>query len=588
MTPDIALTLAVLAFVIIGLVTNRISADLILMAAVTVLLMFGVVEPARAFSGFSNTGVITIAVLYIIAAALIETGAVQWVANLLLGNPKSVAVAQIRLLFPTAALSAFINNTAVVAIFIPAVQEWSTRLNIAPSKLLLPLSYAAIIGGTCTIIGTSTNLIVYGLLQDTFQISLNFFEIAYVGVPLVIIGAAYLSFFGDKLLPNRLNTQEQMSELRQYSVQFEVSTSGSTVGKTIEQAGLRNLNSGYLIEIERDGKLFSAVSPQWLLEAGDLLVFIGAPELAAELRSIRGIHPASHDLSKLSVENQKRRFVEVVLGPEFPGIGQSVKESKFRTRYNAVIISVSRGIERLPGKVGDLVFKVGDTLLLEAADEFVENYKFRKDFLLVSTLNESAPPDFHKAPRALLIMLAMITSTVLGWTTILESAMLAAGAMLLTGCVSAAKSRRQIDLQVLVVIAGAFGLGAALSDSGAATLLANTLLPNSLTNPYTALIIIYVLTVLFTEVITNNAAAILMFPIAQTFAERLEVSILPFAFAIMIAASASFITPLGYQTNLMVYGPGQYRYLDYIKLGLPLSILVAILSLWLIPQIWFF
>ena len=266
----------------------------------------------------------------------------------------------------------------------------------------------------------------------------------------------------------------------------------------------------------------------------------------------------------------------------------SVKESKFRTRYNAVIISVSRGVERLPGKVGDLVFKVGDTLLLEAADEFVENYKFRKDFLLVSTLNESAPPDFHKAPRALLIMLAMIISNVLGWTTILESAMLAAGAMLLAGCVSAAKSRRQIDLQVLVVIAGAFGLGAALSDSGAATLVANTLLPDSLTNPYTALIMIYILTVLFTEVITNNAAAILMFPIAQTFAERLEVSILPFAFAIMIAASASFITPLGYQTNLMVYGPGQYRYLDYIKLGLPLSILVAILSLWLIPRIWFF
>lgn len=588
MTLDVALTLIVLALVVIGLVANRISADLILMAAVTVLVIFNVVEPARALSGFSNTGVITIAVLYVIAAALIETGAVQWVASLLLGKPRSIVSAQIRLFFPTAVLSAFVNNTAVVAMFIPAVQEWSTRLKIAPSKLLLPLSYAAIIGGTCTIIGTSTNLIVYGLLQDIHNIDLTFFEIAYVGAPLVVLGAAYFSLFGNKLLPSRSNTQEQMSELRQYSVQFEVGATGPIVGKTIEQAGLRNLNSGYLIEIERDGKLFSAVSPQWILESGDLIIFIGAPELATELRSIRGIYPASHDLSKLSVENQKRRFVEVVLGPEFPSIGQSVKESKFRTRYNAVIISVSRGVDRLPGKVGELVFKVGDTLLLEAADEFVENYKFRKDFLLVSTLNESAPPDFHKAPRALLIMLAMILSTVIGWTSILESAMLAAGAMLLTGCVSAAKGRRQIDLQVLVVIAGAFGLGAALSDSGAAALIANTLLPADLTSPYLALIIIYILTVLFTEIITNNAAAILMFPIAETFAERLEVSMLPFALAIMIAASASFITPLGYQTNLMVYGPGQYRYTDYIKLGLPLSVLVALLSLWLIPQVWSF
>ena len=408
------------------------------------------------------------------------------------------------------------------------------------------------------------------------------------GIPLVLLGAAYLALLGDKLLPSRSNTQEQMIELRQYSVQFEVSATGPMVGKTIEQAGLRHLKSGYLIEIERDGKLLSAVPPQWILESGDLLVFIGAPELAAELRSIQGIYPASHDLSKLSIENQKRRFVEVVLGPEFPGIGQTVKESKFRTRYNAVIISVSRGLDRLPGKVGDLVFKVGDTLLLEAADEFVENYKFRKDFLLVSALNDSAPPDFRKAPRALFIMLAMIVSTVAGWTSIFESAMLAAGCMLITRCISVAKGRRQINLQVLVVIAGAFGLGAALSDSGAAVLITNTILPSDLANPYIALIIIYMLTVLFTEIITNNAAAILMFPIAQTFAERLEVSIFPFAFAIMVAASASFITPLGYQTNLMVYGPGQYRYTDYIKLGLPLSVLVALLSLWLIPQVWAF
>ncbi len=586
MSFDIVITLLVLASVICTLAVSRISADLIMMAAVAILLILGVITPDRAFEGFSNPGVIVIATLYVVSAGVIETGAVQWVASLILGKPKKTNRAQLRIFLPTSILSAFMNNTAVVAMFIPAVQQWADRLKIPASKLLLPLSYAAILGGTCSLIGTSTNLIVYGAIQKTNRIDLGLFDIALVGLPITIVGLCFLYLFGDRLLPNRMSAKDQISELRQYCVQFMVNSASPLIGQSIEDAGLRSLNAGYLIEVERDGDLHTAVSPDWVLQDRDVLVFIGAPELAGELRSIRGIVPADHDVAKLGVSSNNRSIVEVVLSADFPGIGDSVKNVRFRTRYKAVILSISRGGERIPGKLGDIALKVGDTLLLETTSEFVQSYQFRKDFLLVSAINNSSIPEFERAPRAILILCAMILSTVLGWTTILESAMLAAGAMFLTRCVNVATARRQIDIQVIVVIAGAFGLGAAMSDSGAAAMIADTVLPQSIENPLIALAIVYVLTVLFTEVVTNNAAAILMIPIAQSYSERLEVSILPFAFAIMIAASASFMTPLGYQTNLMVYGPGQYRYLDYLKLGLPLSILVAVISLVLINMWW--
>lgn len=588
MYPEALLTLFILATVVVTLATNKVAADLVLMAAVTLLILFDIISPTEALIGFANPGVITIATLYIVASALVETGAVQWLATTLLGSPNKTSSAQLRILFPTAMLSAFTNNTTVVAMFTPAIQEWGERLKIPASKLLIPLSYAAILGGTCTVIGTSTNLIVYGLLEENYSISMGLFEIAVIGVPLTLGGAIFLYFFGDRLLPNRSSASEQVSEVRQYCVDFVVQNNSPLIGRSISNSGLRSLSSGYLIELRRNADLHSAIDPSWALEEGDVLTFIGAPELATELRRVRGIQPADHDVNKLDLSNHQRCIVEVVLGNEFPAIGKSVKQSRFRTRFNAVILSVSRNGQRLPGKLGEHVFKVGDTLLLETGEEFVEQYRFRKDFLLVSPLTNSTPPDFKKVPLSIFILLAMVTSTTLGLTSILESALLAAGAMIATKCVSAPKARRQIDLQVLVVIAASFALGTAMSSSGAANQIASLLLPDSLASPILALIIMYFLTVLFTEVITNNAAAILMFPIAQSFSEQLDTSIMPFAVAIMVAASASFITPLGYQTNLMVYGPGQYKYQDYVKIGTPLSLLVACITLTLAPLIWQF
>ncbi|WP_133735549.1 SLC13 family permease [Halospina denitrificans] len=585
---DGVLTLATLVAVLGTLITTRIATDLVLMTALAFLLISGILGPAEALAGFSNPGVITIATLYVVAAGLKETGAIQWIARSLLGHPKGPYLAQARLVAPAGILSAFMNNTAVVAMFIPAVQDWAQRLQIPASKLLLPLSYAAILGGTCTLIGTSTNLVVDGMLQTRMGIQLGLFELAWVGIPLLLVGGTLLVVLANRVLPDRGGVSEELDAVREYGVEVEVSNPGPLVGKTVAEAGLRALNYGYLTEIERDGHLITPVEPDRDLQGGDRLYFVGAPECATELRRIHGLQPANASVQKLELANHQRVLVEVVLGTEFAAVGQTVRESRFRSRFNAAILSISREGKRVEGKLGDVRLRMGDTLLLETSHEFVEQYRFRRDFLLVSALNDSTPPDFSRAPAALGVLAGMVLLSATGILSIMEAAFLASGAMIFFGCTSASRARRSLDLPVLVVIGSSFALGNAMDETGAAQWLAGGLLGYSELTPWMALALIYVLTAMFTEVITNNAAAVLMFPIALAISEQLGVNFLPFAVAVMFAASASFITPLGYQTNLMVYGPGRYRFTDYMRMGIPLSLTVGATAITLIPMVWSF
>lgn len=582
---DAWLSIATVVTVLGTLVLTRIAPDAVLVGAMAFLMFVGVLAPSEALAGFSNTGVMTIAALYVVAAALKETGAIKWIAGKLLGQPETLRWAQWRVMVPASILSAFMNNTTVVAMFIPAIQDWSKRLKLAPSKLLLPLSYISILGGTCTLIGTSTNLVVNGLLQSQAGMSLGMFELTWIGLPLLIIGGGFILLFANLLLPQRDGTEAQLEQVREYSVEVLVLANGPLAGKNISDAGLRHLQFGYLADIERNGDLMTAVSPDTKLLGGDRLIFIGAPECARELREIRGVIPADGNVQKLAVAQHRRCLVEVVIGPDFTGVGRTVRDSRFRSRFQAVILSVSRHGRRLTGKVGDVELQTGDTLLLETGQEFVEQYRYRKDFLLVSQLNDSTPPNFDKAPLSLGILGAMVTLSASGVMSILEAAFLAGGALLMTGCITMSKARRYIDLSVLVVIAASFALGEAMTQSGAAATIAEQVVMH-IDSPWVALVFVYVMTVLFTEMITNNAAAVLMFPIALAVADQLEVDFIPFVIAIAVAASASFMTALGYQTNLMVMGPGGYRMHDYLKLGAPLSLLVGAVTVSLIPLVW--
>ena len=589
MSPDAWFALS-LVLALVGLLTfTRVSPDIILSAGLTLLLVFGILTPEEAFSGFANPGVITVGVLYVVVAGLQETGGVHWLSQRLLGKPKSLADAQLRLMTPVTLISAFLNNTPVVAMLIPAVNDWARRHRLAVSKLMIPLSYAAILGGTCTLIGTSTNLVVNGLLVSRAGLpSLGMFSLAWVGLPTAVIGFGFILLASRWLLPNNASKTRWLDNPKEYSVEMLVEADGPLVGQSIEDAGLRQLPGMYLAEIDRQGRILPAVSPQETLRGDDRLLFVGIVESVADLQKIRGITPATNQIFKLNSQRSERMLIEAVVSSSCPLVGQSIREGNFRSFYNAVIIAVARNGERVKRKVGDIVLRPGDTLLLEAKASFVEQQRNSRDFFLVSGVANSTPPRYDRAFIAVAILAAMILTVISGLLPILEAAMLAAGLMIITRCCTGAVARQSVDWRVLVTIAAAFGLGEALAVTGAAQALATSLVALAGTQPLAVLAVLYAVTTLFSSLITNNAAAVLVFPIALSLANDLDVNLMPFAIGIIMAASASFATPISYQTNLMVYGPGGYRFSDYLKIGVPLNLLTALVALFIIPRVWAF
>ena len=570
------------------LASNRFPPDSILLGVLGLLLISGILTPTEALTGFASPGMATIAVLYVTGAGLRETGAIAWLGRLLLGRPAKISLALIRILLPAASISIFINNSPVVAMFTSAVQDWCKRSGFNAANFLLPLSYASIMGGTCSLIGTSTNLVVDGLMRQSGFSGFDLFEIAAVGLPITIAGCLYLIIVSPFLISDRIGAIETFSDVREYLVEMLVKPNCELSGQTIQDAGLRHLPGLFLIEIVRDGEIIPVVSPQMVIQKDDRLVFAGAVDSVVELRRIRGLVVASDQIFKLKGHEHERRLFEAVISAESPVAGLNIREARFRHRYSAVILSVARNGHRLKGKIGDIELQAGDTLLMEAQKGFLFKFRNSRDFLLVSKLENSSHVRHSRAPWAITIMVLMIMLIVSGTMSILPAAVLAAGAMLASSCLNMENARNSIDYKVLLVIACAYGLGTAVQKVGLADMIADQALSIANSNPLMLLALIYVTTALLTEMITNNAAAIVMFPIAMSGAQSLDVSTAPFAIAVMIAASASFITPIGYQTNLMVFGPGGYRFSDYVKLGLPLSLLVAGIALWLIPQVWAF
>jgi len=586
-------TLFVVALVMSLLAFTRVAPYLVVLGGLVILLTLRVISEQELLAGLANPGMITVGILYAVVAGMRETGAMNWITEPLLGQPRSVSIAQARIIAPVAVLSAFMNNTPLVAVMLPVIHDWARKFRISVSKLLIPLSYASILGGACTLIGTSTVLVVNGLIVQEFgdERGLGMFEIARVGLPCAFIGLVYLLLFSRWLLPERRPVLSPQDDPREYVVEMLVEPGSPLAGKTIERAGLRHLPGLYLIEIDRDQQVMPAVSSNVVLRESDRLVFAGIVESVVDLQRIRGLAPSTNQVFKLDGERTNRSLVEAVVSEACPIVGMTIREGQFRTRYNAAVIAVARNGERVKQKIGDIVLQAGDTLLLEARAAFAAQHRNSRDFFLVSQVEDSAPLRHERAWISLLILAAMVTIVTVGGMSMLNASMLAAGAMILTRCTSASAALRSIDWQVLLVIAAAFGIGRAMESSGAALGVSNWVISWAGSDPRMILAILCGVTMVFTNVMNANAAAVLMFPIAVSTAHGLSsaagsVSAMPFVMAIIMGATASFATPIGYQTNLMVMGPGGYHFSDYLKIGLPLSLLVWLTSVLLIPLIW--
>ncbi len=574
---------------LILLVRGTLPHDLVMAGALVLLVLTGVLDPREALSGLASPSIITIALLLVVSQGVIETGLIQWIGPMLFGRAKSVVGAQFRLMLPVAALSAFINNTPLVAMCIPVVEDFSRRSRIAPGKLFIPLTYAATLGGVCTLIGTSTNLVVNEMWMKAGHPSLAMFDIAPVGIPVALAGIAFVLLAGRALLPESGRALTAAVDPRSFTVEMRVEGT-ALAGKTVEQANLRGLEGLYLAEIERDNELIAPVEPTTRLLGGDRLFFVGDVASVVLLQKLRGLAPATDEVAALGQDRHRRFLVEAVVSNSSPLLGMTIRESRFRSVYGAVVIAVSRNGERLSNvKLGSIALREGDVLLLEAREAFLTAYESSRDFLLARKIEDSAPVRHERAPIAAAILLGVIlvaTLQPLGMS-MFHAALGGAALMVATRCCTGTQARKALNVRLMFVIAGSLALGLALEKTGLATLLADGLIALTPSSPVGTLAALYLATFILTELLANATAAAIVFPIALAAVSAAGLDPRAAAMVVMVGASASFATPIGYQTNLMVQAPGGYRFSDYMKIGIPLGLLtgfVAIAALaWMFP-----
>jgi di/tricarboxylate transporter len=579
----VALTVAVLATLI---AVPRLTTDLVLMGALLLLSITGILEPDEALLGFANTGLMTVAAMFIVAAAIRASGGVDLVVERVLGRPAGPRGALVRLMLPVVGLSAFLNNTPVVATMIPAVSQWARRIRVPSSALMIPLSYASILGGTITLIGTSTNLVVNGQYQVlTGKPGFSLFAIAPIGLIVAVAGTLFVVFAAPKLLRVRRSPDQTFADTRSFTFEVAVARDGPLVGKTIQQAGLRHLERIYLAEIERDGGVITAVAPEEMLRGGDRLVFVGETEAIVDVLRVNGLVAAVGSQPALERNVPERRLVEAVVAEHCEVVGHTIRDGRFRDRYGAVVLAVARNGEHIRGRLSSIILQPGDLLLLEARPAVVGRLKQSRDFLLMNVLEHELPDHSH-ALISWAILGGIVALATSGAMSMLNAALLGVAAMLATRCIGVNEARRALDLPVLVTIAASFALGNALEKTGAAEYLGKGIVAVAGGEPWLLLALTYLSVMVLTEMITNNAAAMLMLPVALAVTHTAGLNDVPYVMAVMMAASASFATPIGYQCNLMVYGPGGYRFSDFLRIGIPMNCLVATITITAIPLIW--
>jgi len=596
-------TIGVFVWIIIALFQEKYAAETIMLTALLILVCCQIIPMKEAITGFSHETIFTIAGLLVVGTGLQMTGAIEVISRAMLGQPKP-GTTLLRLIAPVSFLSAFMNNTPLVAFFLPIFVHVAKKLKVSPSKLLIPLSYASVMGGACTLIGTSTNLVIDSKLKDAGLGGMGMWELAWIGIPVTIVGLTYLVTLGYRWLPSRTDILEYAeTHPREYTVELIVRPDCSLIGSTIRKSGLRDLPGLYLYAIEREGERLSPVDPDQFLLLADTLCFSGIVSTILDAQKIRGLEPIDHHeqilphpaLSSLpaaqgvptAAPRSGNQLCEVVISPSSPLVGITVKEADFRSRYHASIVAVHRSGEKIERKIGQIVLQPGDTLLVDAPEDFARRWRNSRDFILVSGIEDSAPVDHSRA----WIALSIFALVVVGMSMMPKNAALFAliGAVLtvLTGCTTAREANRNIDLPVLILIAAALGVSNALDKSGAADLIANLLI--TWAQPYgkvAVLAVVVVLTGVLTELLSNNACAAIMATLALATAKTTNMDPRPLLLAVAVTSSYGFATPLGYQTNLMVYGPGGYKFTDYLKVGIPLDIICWTMTIVIIPMVW--
>jgi di/tricarboxylate transporter len=587
MTITAWLTLALLIAMFLLLLWNRLPIWLVFIGTITVAMTLELAPPAALLKGYSNAGVVTVAALYPVAAGMYATGAISLISERLIGLPRSITAAQVRILVPISVTSGFLYNTPLVAMMIPAVRDVVRRTGLNGSKLFMGLSYVALLGGTITLIGTSVNLIIAGIVAEAAaagqilgpkQISL--FDPMWVGLPATVAGLLYMIFVAPRLLPDRTSTRTG-SEKRTYRSEFRVAEASNLQGKTLEQVGLSNPVGCTLESVRRNGTV-AQIQPSLPLKGGDILTFLAPADVLPGLWTTIGLVPAY--ATDMKTKRHEHQLVEVVLSARSPAVGHRVGDLPLPdSPYELMLVGVSRHGEAPPESLASLRLEPGDAGVVEVNDAFFYENRREKDFLLTKRLEGFRVQRIDRAVIALLITVGMIGLAATGVMTMLNAALVAMLMMLASGCLTIDRLWQSVDWQTIVIIGAAVGLESAVTGSGLAKAAADAFASIGGGSRTMALAAVFIGTVALTNVISNVASAVLMFSVAQSLASTLGVSFLPFAIALMIGASCAFINPAGFQTNLMVQKPGGYVFSDFARVGIPLTIIVGFVVLMLAP-----
>jgi di/tricarboxylate transporter len=586
MTVDAWITLAVVVITVGLLIVDRINPTLVMGGAVMAVYLFGVIDQDQLLAGVANESLAIVAALYVLAGAADTTGAFEGVTTRLLGGaarnrPRGELI---RVCGPSAAVSAFIANTPLVAMLAPRVVRWCRRTGRSPSLYLMPLSYAVILGGSMTMIGTSVNLFVNDLIDQAGLGRLSVFAIVGIGIPLSIGCILLMVLLGPRLLRDRAAPGDSLGTEREFTVEMIISPNSALAGVNVADAGLRNLEGVFLVEVERADRVITAVAPDEPLASGDRLVFVGNLARVLDLQRMSGLVSAEARHFDDLARNPQRQFFEAVIGTGSPLVGTSLKGIGFRRRYNSVVVAIHRASEQLTGKLGDVRLRAGDVLLILSASGFRQQYREHRDFAVVAPLSGNRPIRREYARTVEVAIGALIVLAGTGLLDLLQVSLLIAFGLIITRIVTLEDARRSIDANVLLLMATSFGLGVAVEESGLAAALANLVVNSAAPlGEYGLLAAVLLATMVVTEVISNTAAAALMFPIAIAVAEQSGSSAMPFAVIVIFGASLSFLTPIGYQTNTMVWAMGGYRYTDFARLGAPLTLLVLVATPALVP-----